>query len=308
VSSGRGWRREAAGSAAPRDPPPLRIWIATALVLSAFFTVSIVSFSRHEDQFLPYNRARVAAFAEHEPSTGSYRVVALGDSRLKYATLNERELTGLAESFGIPDLRFLRIVENAATYRRFEGLADPILTSRPDLLLIQLDVIFRERALLTAYEEYKSYLTRWIRHLLWGFPLENPEGRQIGIGCAEDEPRERLWAHATTYERRLYIDPSSRNVDGALRLARRAQQAGTDVAFLEIHSSPELRAHFRGTGLDDREALDRLRRASDLPIWRFPPELANSEHYCDYIHLNAPARVHFSHWLIGRIAAATRPG
>jgi hypothetical protein len=112
----------------------------------------------------------------------------------------------------------------------------------------------------------------------------------------------------TTYEQRLHVDASLRNLEAALSLARRAEQAGTAVAFLEIHSSPELRAYYRGTGLDDREALERLRRASDLPIWRFPPELASSEHYCDYVHLNAPARLQYSEWLIGRIAAAARPG
>jgi hypothetical protein len=308
VSFGRGWLPEAAGSAPlPGDAPPLRIWIVSALVVAAFLATSVVSFVRYEDPFVPYNAARVAAFATGKP--GTYTVVALGDSRLKYATLNQPEIAALAAAFGVPDLRFLRLVNNAATYDDFEGLQEAVLASRPDLLLIQLDLVLRKRALLRRYEEYKRYLERWLRHLLRDASLDHdPQHLQVATSCPKDAARERLWPSVRTFERLLHVDPSSRNFRAALKFAGRAVQAGSDVVLLEIRTSPELRAFYRGTGLDDRAALKRLQRASDLPLWRFPAELVSSQHFCDYIHLDEEARARFSEWLVGRIAAAARAG
>jgi hypothetical protein len=73
--------------------------------------------------------------------------------------------------------------------------------------------------------------------------------------------------------------------------------------LLEIRSWPEIRAFYRRTGVDDRAALERLRRLSNRPLWPFPAELAGSERFCDYIHLDEAARV-AAPWLVGRIAAA----
>jgi hypothetical protein len=298
-----------AGPAATDEAPPLRIWMVSVLVLAAFVATSLVSFARHEDPFVPYNAARIAAFAAGKPGAGTYKVAALGDSRLKYGTLNQPELASLAAAFGVRDLRFLRIVDNAATYDDFEGLEEAILASRPDLLLIQLDLVLRERALLRRYEEYKLYLERWLRHLLRDASLdEDPQRLQVATGCPEDAARERFWPRVMTLERWSHVDPSSRNFRAALRFAGRAVQAGSDVVLLEILSSPEVRAFYRGTGLDDRAALERLRRESDLPLWRFPAELAGSQHFCDYVHLDDAARARFSRWLVGRIAAAARSG
>ena len=135
-------------------------------------------------------------------------MVALGDSRLKYATLNERRLAGLAESFGVPDLRFLRIVKNAATYADFEGLAEPILASRPDLLLIQLDLVLRERALLKLLRGLQALSQAMDAAPVAGRPLEpDPQRLQVATSCSEGDEREHLWARVTTYERHLHVDP-----------------------------------------------------------------------------------------------------
>jgi hypothetical protein len=108
----------------------------------------------------------------------------------------------------------------------------------------------------------------------------------------------------TTFDQWVRVNVSSHYFDHVLRFVERARGAGSAVALLQIRSSPELEAFYDGSDLDPDEALARLRRETDLPLWAVPTRLARSEHFCDYVHLNEHARRLVSEWLITRIAAA----
>ena len=305
--SGSGWRAEAIGAAPHDDPPPLRVWAFTAFALIAFLSASLVSFARQDETFVAFNAARLHAYAQRARGPGTYAVIALGDSRLKYATLDEAELARRADHHGLSDLRVLRIVDNLATYGSFAALEEAILAARPDLLLIQVDLLLREQTMRGDYSTTQRYLSRWMRYILRrGSPEHDQQSAAVRTGCAERETREETWARMTVFASWIRVDPSPRTRERALELVHRARRAGTAVALVEVRSSPELEAYYRGSDLDSREALARLRRASDLPLWSFPSTLAVDENFCDYTHLSEPARARYSEWLIARIASAAR--
>jgi hypothetical protein len=201
----------------------------------------------------------------------------------------------------------LRMVDNMATYGSFAALYETILAARPDLLLIQVDLLLREPTMRSYYNHYTRHLSRWMRYILRrGSPERDQQSVQYERFCAEGETPEETWARMTEFPSWIRIDPSPRTRERALQLVDRARRAGTAVALVEVRSSPELEAYYRGSDLDSREALARLRRASDLPLWSFPSTLAVGENFCDYTHLSEPARARYSEWLIARIASAAR--
>ncbi len=227
----------------------------------------------------------------------------LGDSRLKYATLQDEELGRLAEK-RTADNVFLRIVYNQAQFSDFAPFLDTILDIAPDLVLLQEPLLSRQRD-----EDVDLRVLQKL--IIWaivdGKSVWNPHGidqevLQFSTPCHGT----RLWQvgyklSAAQFDALVseVRDRGTPDVDGPNAAAVRAfvnaaRESGTEVAVLRLPATADF---FRivKTAFPDRAST--MAAADTVAAsWKYPGEFSSND-YCDLMHLNADARAKLSRWL-----------
>ncbi|CAO3413706.1 hypothetical protein [Azospirillum doebereinerae] len=272
---------------APRLRRPGRRWLLLcafpALVACGLLAALWTGSRLYEQPFVWYNLNRIDAVADRTArSLDSVTVVALGDTALRDATLDEREMAALAAKRGVANLHFLRVVHHRAEFADFEPLLDRVLAIKPALVLLDRDLLTAERGVVED-------LTRYLRVL-----ASLPEGRtylqdqaalQYRRGCAEpvSDPQAAMGQSAAAAERvRAFM--------------ARAWAAGIQVALVQVR--PPL------------EPAVVPASARDLPLWHDAALVSGSPSPCSAGVQTADARTTFSAWLTGGIAnvvTASRP-
>jgi hypothetical protein len=301
-------RRELAASPVPIPTeaeavyPPLIAWL-WATALSALAVAGFFHAAHHVDipqshAFIEFNRARIEDFAGTREED-ALRVVMLGNSRLKYGTLDEAQLEELADHGGYGGMRFLRLVNNWAIFADFAALADDLLAAQPDVIVIQLELPAQERA-----ERARALILReYVEWLLFGRDTWNPGNEdqrelQHGTPCASSE---NLEDRKRRVGRWLRIEPGAASADSARDFVARAVAQGAAVVVLPL---PRTSTMERATAAATRE----LRAAAGQLISRQPgvrlmlPTTVPDQLYCDLVHMNDLGRQRFSSWLVGALA------
>jgi hypothetical protein len=282
--------------------PPLIAWL-WATALSALAVVGFFHAAHHvgvpqSQAFLEFNRARVEDFAGTREED-ELRVVMLGNSRLKYGTVDEAQLEELADRLGYGDMRFLRLVNNWATFADFAALADDLLAARPDVVVIQLELPAQERA-----ERARALILReYVEWLLFGRDMWNPGNEdqrelQHGTPCASSE---NLEDRKRRVGRWLRLEPGGASAESARDFVAQAVALGAAVVVLPM---PRTSTMERATEAATRE----LGAAASQLISRQPnvrllvPPAVPDQLYCDLVHMNDLGRQRFSRWLIAALA------
>ncbi len=293
--------------------PPLTVWMLAVAILALLIAASVIGFHLSERPFIHYNRARIAAVAEQAArDPNATIVVALGASRLRHATLDEADMAALGAERGIPNLRLLRIVHNSGQFGDFAPFLDDLLALRPRLVLLEIDLLFKERRTLPFYH---YYLRDTLDVVARGRPYHRDEGEhQFGKPCvrrdepAWDQDRARLDRFAANVTREMRFAADSPAYDRARRFIERAKAQGTQVAVIQLRSRSNWETRQHGPGRDYRpDALARVEQDPAMALWRFPASLQSDARYCDYVHLTEEGRDAYSAWLIDRIADALHP-
>ncbi|MCG5242164.1 hypothetical protein MCW82_20515 [Azospirillum doebereinerae] len=276
---------------APVEPPRLRRAGRRWLLLCAFpalvagcLLAALWTGSRlYEQPFVWYNLNRIDAVANRTArSLDSVTVVAFGDTALRDATLDERDMAALGAKRGVANLHFLRIVHHRAEFADFEPLLDRVLAIKPALVLIDRDLLTAERGVVED-------LTRYLRVL-----ASLPEGRAY----LQDQA-------ALQYQRNCGTPASDsqtamgRSSDAAERVRAfmtRAWAAGIQVALVQVRKPSEPAVIPASAG--------------DLPLWHDVTLAGGSPSPCSAEVQAADGRTAFSAWLAGGIAnvvTAPRP-
>lgn len=283
------------------DAPSPAVWALTALAAVALVTASVLAYRMHELSFRWFNQNRIQAVAEKaQRSPGSVTVVALGPSRLRMATLDEREMADLGAGTGLDRLHFLRIVRDSAEFADFEPMLDEIVALRPAMLLLDIDLLFKQRRALVSYH---GYLLRLVGTVTRGTPYEVDQvNLQYGRSCldaADDERR------AAEEARHIDFRADSPAYARVRAFAERARAAGIRVALVHLRGAAAAEERAFGVGNDYKpDALARLEADRGVDVWRFPDRLHRADSYCDSASLAPAARAAASAWLVGRVAAA----
>ena len=291
-----------------RMVPPLSVWLATAVLCGLFLSTVVAGFLLH-DPWLRAAEGKLAQFAEQTTGTPTaVNVVALGDSKLRFALMEEAAIGAMAARAGVGDLALLRIDRDDATFDDFVPLLDDIIRVRPDLLLIQMELLVREPIPL---REFEIYLHTFLRALMRGEPFQEITAHACLNEVDPDwNTDDRGWAEVQlNYEKYLRIDQASPNYDLVGRFVARAEGAGISVVLLGIPSTPRAEAYFYGPGNGFYpDVAAKLAADPSLVVWRFPHELADDRYWCDFTHLGRPGRDLFGRWMIDRIASTVRVG
>jgi len=292
-TKGRRWLKIALLSAIPA--------LFLAGTAGAFWT----GYRLYDEPFVWYNLNRVAATADRAArAPEAVTVVALGDSALRHATQDEEAMAKLAERHGVKGLHFLRIVHDNAQFADFEPMLDGILDMKPDVVLIDLDLLFTERRAFADLRRYGDVLTGVA---LDGKPyLRDQVAIQYGRPCtpanADGVDLQEIDRRIEAWREVVEVAPESPAFERVRRFADQARAGGARVALLHLRRPPALEERLYGAGNSHMPAiLARLNDRPGLPLWRFPEAAHKAEHYCRDGALGPEGRKLYSAWLAGGI-------
>ncbi|PWC35849.1 hypothetical protein [Azospirillum sp. TSO35-2] len=256
--------------------------------------------SRLYDQpFVWYNLNRINAAAERaardpDPVT----VVALGDTALRDATLDEREMATLAAKRGVANLHFLRIVHRQAQFADFEPLLDRLIAVKPALILIDRDLLTARRGALEDLARYSRALLR----LYDGRPyVQDQVALQYRRSCG---PTPAAWLTGGTSDA---VTGSGATAERVRAFIDRAWSAGIRVALIEVRTRPAKPPS--GGVIAAAEAAEPDAPGANLPQWRYASPTDDDDDTsgtgsCADGRSSADGRAAFSTWLAGGIAGA----
>lgn len=257
--------------------------------------------------FRDYNLARIASFDQAFPKGEALRVIAIGNSRLKHATLDDDAMTELAATLGEGRFGWLHLVNSWAVFEDFEPLTDRLLAIRPDAIVLQLDLLSVERAAPSRNHLKREYLT-WT---LFGYgpwhPFsESPENVQHYRPCRGLDPETHIKTRIPITQGYLTDDQAGPSGRQAKAFIGAAAKAGIPVIAMAIPGTAIME---RTRPSDQRpflDALDEAREASgEIPLLRYPNAIPD-DGFCDSVHMNEAGQATFSRWLIGELSGRFR--
>jgi len=276
---------------------PVSCWLLTASLVSLSVGCFLWAVARFDvpasAAFAAFNEARLADLSATKRDSTA-RVVMLGNSRLKYATLTDDDLMRRAGA----GTAIVRIVNNWAIFTDFEPLLESILQTAPTLIVLQEDLLGDGWSFLNKLRHARQYV-RW---KLFGAGAWNPgvidqRALQFDTPCSGEVSERAVEQRLARTELWLVHDSDGVAAAAAYRFIERALSAGTDVVVLSIPRSGPMEAARPVTLLDDPP--EALRRAG-VDVWRYTDPLAD-DYFCDTIHINAEGRERFSRWLLDNL-------
>ncbi|CAO3415728.1 hypothetical protein [Azospirillum endophyticum] len=287
-SGQRRWRRLAIGLLMA----PLALGGLAALAV--LWTGSML----YDQPFAWYNLNRINAVAERAARhPDSVVVVALGDTGLRDATLDEGGMARIAAERGVPNLEFLRIVHRQAQFADFEPLLDRLIAVKPTLILLDRNLLTASRGPLDELQRYGHGLLRLYGGLTY---VQDQVALQYRRGCG---PTPSAWLTGGAPGAATGSTATARQVNAFID---RAWAAGIRVALIEVHSRPAPRS----TGLIATASAAEP-SATNLPLWNYENTAAQDDDEdagplpaaaCG--KASADGRSAFSAWLTGGIAGA----
>lgn len=284
----------------------MSVWLITGLYSLVFvgsFDLLAKQVRLPEMQaFESHNRQRIERFAEIASARpNAKRIVMLGNSMTKYAT-NIDEGTMSFES--TDEFSVLRIVNNWANFSDFAPLSEAILELKPDLIVIQADLLGRRRVLqrMTKEAKLQSYL---------GWKI-------AGQGD---------WNPEQVDQHELQIDQVDFNDQSDARFARREKSvtewqtievdgpdAGLAIEFIESASRCSrvvllvTPVTTRAQGLQNQsmaklEPVIREAQNRGAIILEHPEGWLEDDRFSDFVHMNAKGRAEYMPFLIKQLRA-----
>ena len=278
---------------------------------AVFVLVGVALYDALLDRMVPpnaaayreYNLDRIRSFAEDFPKGDATRIVAIGNSRLKYATLDDEQMAGLAESIGAGRFGLLRLVNNSAIFRDFEPLTDALLAIEPDAIVVQLDLMAIGQS--RAGQRFLSheYLTwQLLGYGPWHPRGDSPEVVQYAKPCGRIAPQEHLNTMVKHTRQWIKEDTAATSARQAHAFVDRAVRAGIPVVLVAVPATIEMeRVHpsDHGAYLTGAAAIQEMHRSVEL--LRYPGPVPR-ERACDAVHMDDVAREQFSRWLITELS------
>ncbi|MGH6933273.1 MAG: hypothetical protein ACREEE_12665 [Dongiaceae bacterium] len=253
--------------------------------------------------FIELNERRIAEFRAAHPieSPGTLRVVMLGNSRLKYATVDDATMRRVAAEQNVQSLEVFRVVANWAVFSNFEPLLDEIETLDADVYVLQLELVVEDMT-----ELFKHIL--FLQHVRWKISGEGswawfePDPEQFDTPC--DEAPGAAADHRNFRGRfRLKTDPNSASALAAQEFIRNVTAKGARVVLVSIPKTSHLEELYPSIGDELRAISGRLSRETGGTQLLVYPGGLSDDYYCDVSHMNWMGAEAYLHWLLPNLAS-----
>jgi hypothetical protein len=315
------------GARAPAGapPPPLAVWGIVAGILLVAFLLPLFPYLRnHVDAERAFRGAcanRIADFTARCDALRSPepRIVAVGGSLLACATRFDEAMDDLSRREGDGEIRFLRLARVWSSIDQFLPVKDRIFAARPDVLLIDAEILtyrMKPATVSNAIHEYAEYCRQWIKLLLKGGGhrqiTENQPDRMALLGAEVFESPVIRDARLFSWYRGVIVNREPRGLlppgDPILALLYEARNRGIRVAVLDLPRSRQAAdiipaSHRQKAG----ELRRQLERECGVRFLDYPRQLPLAM-FRDYSHLSATGAELYSRWLLARVSAMLREG
>ncbi|MBB5212114.1 hypothetical protein [Microbulbifer hydrolyticus] len=272
-------------------PLPLWVWGVCFLLLmipAAYYFLFVMGFTPPSKEFTEFNLNRLVS---DESSGEQLQVVMFGDSRLRYATLAEEDLgSKLSDELGRA-VSVRRIVKDIAVFEDFSGLTETVLELRPDLVVIQEDLLSKERSTYSQWFFSRKYLESLFFGAFSDKKGRDQEKQQVEMSCdalSINETVEQRRAHFLKWAR---FGDEAQFAPGVAGFLKQAAAKGIVIRGISIPISP------RG--------MASVPPPNELPlveVGNTSQEFMNNE-YCDVVHMNESGREVYSKWLVTFLAS-----
>ena len=284
---------------------PMSVWLVAAL----WGLVFVGSFDLLAKQFpVPrttafenHNRQRIERFAQlGAEKPNKKRIVILGNSMTKYATnIDETTMTFDA----IDNFVVIRVVNNWANFSDFAPLTKELLALRPDLILMQADLLGRKRVLQRM--SHNACLQSYLGWKMAGRGDWNPlkidqielQTDQVDFDDQSDSRFKRREKSVTEWQT---IDLKSSNATLARTFVEEALSRNVPVAML-IPPVTERANALQQQSIDVlTPTLTELEQAGAV-ILNYPGGTLTDDHFSDFVHMNELGRAHYMPWLLSQL-------
>jgi hypothetical protein len=285
--------------------PDLVVWRRALAALSVLVLAGIAGGlalgAPHSQAYHEYNLQRLTEFrALYDPQDSrALRIVMLGNSRLKNATIDRDMLERLAADRGFERFEQFRLVANWAVFRDFEPLLDELRALDPDLYVIQLDLLADEMTKTWVAELNYQYL-RWLANGEGPWTWFEPREEQLDPACAEHRFSD---ARAFQADLKLVADPNGQSPQMAREFIEAVAAAGDRVLIVSVPKSNELEESLPSVNAGALAAARSLQAESaSVSVAVFPTSLPD-QFFCDVTHLGPRGTEAFSRWLADQLAS-----
>jgi hypothetical protein len=285
--------------------PDLLVWrrafAVVSVVVLAVIGAGLMLGPPQSQAYHDYNLKRLNEFrAQHDPrNPRALRVVMLGNSRLKNATIDSAMLERLATDRSFEGLEQFRLVANWAVFRNFEPLLDELQALDPDLYVIQLDMLADDMTRTWTVKLTYHYL-RWLANGEGAWSWFEPQEEQLEAACAEHRfPNLR----ALRANLKLVTDPSAESPRMAHAFIEEVTGAGIPVLIVSVPKSDDLERELPSVNADALAVAESLQAQNPLVTAAIFPMSLPDELFCDTTHLGPLGSEVFSRWLMDQLAS-----
>ncbi|WP_066966270.1 hypothetical protein [Microbulbifer sp. Q7] len=271
---------------------PLSVWCLCVFfmilpVWTFYLKVWVVNPSDRE--FAEYNLQRISSVID-QPSLEKLFVVMIGDSRLRYSTVSEEELSShLANELGRP-VSILRIVKDVAVFGNFTVLSEKILQLQPDLVVIQEDLFTKRRSIYGHWFFSRKYIKSKYFSAFLGRQADQAK-QQTEVSCDALSTNETVEQRTRHFLKWARYGKDGDIAPGLVEFLKKAALQGVNVRGVSIPISP------RGQGL-----VPRANSTLAVRVGSTSREFVNGQ-YCDVVHMNQSGRKLYSEWLVTFLAS-----
>jgi hypothetical protein len=285
--------------------PAFALWrravaVVAAIVLSLLAIIALADVPASQG-FIDFNIGRVREFRErHDPKPAdTLRVVLLGNSRLKNATIDSQILEQTAVGRAHRRIESFRLVANWAVFENFVPLLDNVQALHADVYVIQMDLLVEEMAPPFQYQLVYSYM-RWLTAGKGKWTWFDPPTEQLAPACTKETEPEGRAARALA---RLVVDPSAESPRLARAFIEDVTTRGAKVLLVSIPKAGRFEEIMPSV---TPAMLAAAREVADLTpgvtVAAYSGILPD-DHFCDVTHLNRAGGAAYSRWLAEQLSS-----
>lgn len=277
--------------------PPLRVWLWALVILGVILSLAYfeqVGMSNEQRDFIARQQVKIAKFAEHQRDRAErdHVVVALGTSMLRNATYEQAMMEKIWQRHSAGRLYWLRLTTTGGTIWDLLPLLDEINELRPNAILIQSTLLLNRHDPSVISERSFSpwVLAQQLKRKLRRALIPRVDPYDEGIFCNVYTYDHML----RTQNDRLQMGFSS---DGLYAVLLGRADVNTQVFVFNVPRKQEANKLFS-------EFYHKMQQdvvAGSVELMDLSQGFSDEE-FCDYLHLGARGREHFSKELVQKLA------
>lgn len=287
--------------------PPMVTWLLTMLLfagLAAGFRWCANSFEPPPSEaFVSYNLERLTRFRD-DTRDDKPKIVLLGNSTLRYATELDHDGWGFPES---DSARVFRLCNNWARFIDIAPLADEILSLRPNVIVIQPELLGRTqlRGVRPPVEELQTYVSWRLFGLGEWDPMNQDQAEvQFDQGNYNDQSDRRFAERVKKITEWQGIDLDSESARAGRSFLRMAKTQGCRVVLLWSPTTERVRPLIDEVRQQLQPIVEEYADAGSN-LLEYPHQLENTD-FTDFVHMNQSGRTKFMNWFVPEVMALTR--